>query len=68
YPWPGLTRLQWFQDVTLANPLTYVSEGMRAALTHLPHLGSGWIALGIVGAVAFFTGLGVRGFVGRALD
>jgi ABC-2 type transport system permease protein len=68
YPWPSLGRLRWFQDVTLANPLTYVSEGMRAALTGLPHLGSGWIALGILGAVGLFTGLGVRGFIRRALD
>ena len=66
YPWPSLTRLQWFQDLTLANPMTYVSEGMRASLTGLPHLGSGWIALGAVAAVGIFTGLGVRGFIRRA--
>jgi ABC-2 type transport system permease protein len=68
YPWPSLDRLRWFQDVTLVNPLTYVSEGMRAALTQLPHLAAGWIALGSVAAVAVFTALGVRGFVNRALD
>jgi ABC-2 type transport system permease protein len=68
YPWPSLTRLAWFQDLTLVNPMTYISEGMRASLTALPHLGSGWIALGSVAAVAIFTGLGVRGFIGRALD
>ncbi len=68
YPWPSLGRLQWFQDITLVNPLTYVSEGMRASLTGIPHLGSGWIALGCVGAVAVFTALGVHGFVGRAVD
>jgi ABC-2 type transport system permease protein len=68
YPWPSLTRLQWFQDVTLVNPMTYVSEGMRASLTRLPHLAPGWIALGCVGAVAIFTALGVWGFVRRALD
>jgi ABC-2 type transport system permease protein len=68
YPWPSLTHLRWFQDVTLVNPLTYVSEGMRASLTHLPHLAPGWIAVGCVGAVAVFTGLGVHGFVRRALD
>ncbi len=68
YPWPSLGRLQWFQDVTLLNPLTYVSEGMRAALTSLPHLAPGWIALGSIGALAAFTLLGVHGFVRRALD
>ena len=33
YPWAALDSLRWFQVVTLFNPLTYVSEGMRAALT-----------------------------------
>jgi len=32
YPWPSLDRLRWFQVVTALNPMTYVSEGMRAAL------------------------------------
>jgi ABC-2 type transport system permease protein len=68
YPWPSLSRLRWFQDVTLVNPLTYVSEGMRAALTNLPHLATGWIVLGSLAALAVFTSLGVRGFVRRALD
>jgi ABC-2 type transport system permease protein len=68
YPWPSLTRLAWFQDVTLVNPLTYVSEGMRASLTQLPHLGPGWIAVGCVAGVVLFTGLGVRGFIARAVD
>ncbi|MEA2297221.1 MAG: type transport system permease protein [Solirubrobacteraceae bacterium] len=68
YPWPSLTRLQWFQDITLINPLTYISEGMRASLTELPHLASGWIALGCVAAVLAFTALGVTGFIRRAVD
>ncbi len=68
YPWPSLTRLAWFQDVTLVNPLTYVSEGMRASLTRLPHLAPGWIAVGCVAGVVLFTGLGVRGFIARAVD
>ena len=33
YPWPSLSRLRWFQVVTAFNPLTYVSEGLRSALT-----------------------------------
>jgi ABC-2 type transport system permease protein len=54
--------------VTLFNPLTYVSEGMRAALTALPHLGSVWIALGIVASLALFGALGLGGFQRRAVD
>jgi ABC-2 type transport system permease protein len=68
YPWAGLSRLGWFQVVTLFNPLTYVSEGMRGALTSVPHLGTGWIVLGLVGSVLVFGGLGVRLFERRAVD
>jgi len=68
YPWPSLANLEWFQVVTLFNPLTYVSEGMRASLTTLPHLGLGWIGLGIAAGLTVFTLLGVSGFVRRAVD
>ena len=33
YPWAALDWLRWFQVITLLNPLTYVSEGLRAAVT-----------------------------------
>jgi ABC-2 type transport system permease protein len=68
YPWESLHRLEWFQVVTLFNPMTYVSEGMRAALTSTPHLGSGWIVLGIGGSLILFGTLGAVGFVRRAVD
>lgn len=66
YPWAGLARLRWFQVLTLANPLTYVSEGMRGALTQVDHLPTPAIALGIGASVAVFGALGVRGFVRRS--
>jgi ABC-2 type transport system permease protein len=68
YPWSALGGLRWFQVVTLFNPLTYVSEGMRAALTAAPHLGTGWILLGLVGWTLIFSWLGLRGFGRRAVD
>jgi ABC-2 type transport system permease protein len=68
YPWSALDNLRWFQGVTLFNPLTYVSEGMRAALTGAPHLATGWIALGLVGSTLLFSWLGLRGFARRAVD
>jgi len=68
YPWSGLSHLRWFQVVALFNPLTYVSEGMRAALTSLDHLAAGWIAVGLGGSLLLFGLLGVRGFVRRAVD
>ncbi|MGI8505271.1 MAG: ABC transporter permease [Solirubrobacteraceae bacterium] len=67
YPWAGLAHLRWFQVVTLFNPLTYVSEGMRGALTSLPHLAPGWVAVGIVVSFVAFAALGTIGFVRRAV-
>lgn len=68
YPWQLLDSLRWFQVITLFNPLTYVSEGMRAALTDTPHLGVWWIALGVVASTVAFLIVGIRGFINRAVD
>jgi ABC-2 type transport system permease protein len=69
YPWPSLSVLRWFQVVTLFNPLTYASEGMRAALVpEVPHLAP-WISvLALIASVLLFTFIGVRGFLRRAID
>ncbi|HKS51010.1 MAG TPA: ABC transporter permease [Pseudonocardiaceae bacterium] len=69
YPWPSLGQLRWFQMVTAANPITYVSEGMRAALVpNVPHI-PGWICvLALVGSLAIFGTLGMIGFYRRAID
>ena len=68
YPWNALHQLRWFQVLTLVNPITYVSEGLRSALTTLPHLGGGWIALGLGFSLLIFGALGTRLFIRRALD
>ena len=45
YPWPSLSTLPWFKVVTACNPMTYVSELMRAALVpDVPHIAP-WICL-----------------------
>ena len=69
YPWPLLSSLRWFQVVTLFNPLTYVSESMRAAsVTSVPHM-STWICVPVMLACAvLFIALGLVGFRRRALD
>ena len=69
YPWPSLARLRWFQVVTAANPMTYVSELLRGALTpSVPHL-AWWICLVVLaGSVAALMAVGVRGFYRRAID
>jgi ABC-2 type transport system permease protein len=69
YPWPSLDRLPWFQVVTALNPLTYCSEGVRAAVVpEVPHI-TPWISvLLLVVSGALFTGVGMLGFQRRALD
>lgn len=68
YPWSGLEALRWFQVLTLLNPLTYVSEGMRASLTDSPHLAPGWIALGLAVSLIALVFVGARGFARRAVN
>jgi ABC-2 type transport system permease protein len=69
YPWPSLDALPWFQVLTLFNPLTYASEGLRAALVpEVPHLSS-WVTLpALAASAALFTATGIRGFLRRAMD
>jgi len=38
FPWSALSSVRWVQVLALANPLTYVSEGFRAAVTGQDHL------------------------------
>jgi ABC-2 type transport system permease protein len=69
YPWASLEHLRWFQVVTACNPLTYVSEGMRAAMVpDVPHVHP-WISV-LVLAVTIVVSLaiGVRLFLRRAVD
>jgi ABC-2 type transport system permease protein len=69
YPWPSLSRLRWFQVVTAANPMTYVSESLRAALNPaVPHIRP-WICLVVlVFSVSVLMVVGVQGFYRRAID
>jgi ABC-2 type transport system permease protein len=69
YPWPSLDRLRWFQVVSAANPLTYVSEGLRAALApSVPHIAPGLCVGLLVAFFGVFTAVGVKGFRRRAID
>jgi ABC-2 type transport system permease protein len=69
YPWASLSRLRWFQVITACNPMTYVSELMRAALVpSVPHIRP-WICLLVLAAsVVGLMTLGIRGFFRRAID
>jgi ABC-2 type transport system permease protein len=69
YPWPSLSRLRWFQVLTALNPMTYVSEGLRAALVpDVPHVRP-WVCLLVLAcSIAALAAVGVRGFYRRAVD
>lgn len=68
YPWPSLDKLPWFQWLTALNPMTYSSEGVRAALEpQVPHI-EPWISLAVlVGSCMVLTVIGVFSFRRRSL-
>jgi len=65
FPWGALSSLRWFQTITLFNPLTYASEGLRYAMTPglqsslFTRLGTGgiFLELGAIGLILFLLGL-----------
>ena len=68
YPWAALDSLPLVPGRDAVQPADLRAAGLRAALTTAPHLGAGWIALGLVGSTLIFGGLGLRGFARRAVD
>jgi ABC-2 type transport system permease protein len=69
YPWAALGHLRWLQIGVLVNPIVYISEGLRAALTptmgHMPDAG---ILAALVFFLALLTWLGIRGFRRRVVS
>jgi ABC-2 type transport system permease protein len=69
YPWRTLTPLPWLKLAVLINPLIYMSEGMRVALTHgVPHMAVIVIYLALIAFTAMFLKLGIDGFKKRVLS
>ena len=54
--------------MVLLNPLIYVTEGFRAALTRSTHMPLFVIYLVLVGLCALFLWLGIQGFRKRVLS
>jgi ABC-2 type transport system permease protein len=72
YQWTKLAPVQldgfhWLQTLVLVNPLIYVAEGMRAALTEAQHMPLYVIYPVLVGFCALFLTLGLRSFRKRVL-
>jgi ABC-2 type transport system permease protein len=69
YPWASLTPIPWLKAILLLNPLVYMSEAMRVALTpDIPHMPIAAIYLGLVAYIAIFLAFGISGFRRRVLS
>src|SRR5204862_31795 len=60
YPWTGLSRVPAMKWAVLINPLVYVSEAMRSALTPgVPHMPALAIVAALMAITAIFLFLGL---------
>lgn len=68
YPWRGLDAAPIVKYLVLVNPLVYVAEGMRGALTpQIPHMHLGVVLVALVVVFGVFWVLGLRSFLRRAV-
>ncbi len=68
YPWAALTHIRWLQVGVLVNPIVYMSEGLRAALTPtLPHMNPILILSMLLASLCLLTWVGVKGFLRRVI-
>jgi ABC-2 type transport system permease protein len=67
YPWSRLGSVAWLKWGVLVNPLVYMSEGMRAAFTSLPHMTLVAVYAALIGSTAVLMWLGLDGFRKRVL-
>ncbi|MDQ3912477.1 MAG: ABC transporter permease [Actinomycetota bacterium] len=69
YPWAALTPIPWLKYLALANPLVYISEGLRGALSvGVPHMNLWLVLLGMSGFIVALGVVGIRGFRRRVSD
>jgi ABC-2 type transport system permease protein len=68
YPWAALGPIPWLQYGVLLNPIVYMSEGLRAALTPgLHHMNPFLILAMLTCSLAVLTTFGIRGFLRRVI-
>jgi ABC-2 type transport system permease protein len=73
YPWTSLAAIKlggfpWLQALVCLNPLIYVTEGFRAALTTVPHMQLYVVYTVLVAFCALFLWAGIKGFCKRVLS
>jgi ABC-2 type transport system permease protein len=68
YPWAQLDAIGALQYLFVLNPLTFMSEAMRLAVTpEAPHMPVPLLVAGLGGYLALFTALGARSFERRTI-
>lgn len=68
YPWARLGPIAWLKWLVLVNPMVYMSEGFRAALTDgVPHMPLPGVYAGLVVFTVGLTVLGIKGFHRRVV-
>jgi ABC-2 type transport system permease protein len=68
YPWAALHSIRWLQILVLLNPMVYISEGLRAALTpQVGHMATWAYLLALFGGTVLLTLLAMRTFTRRVL-
>jgi ABC-2 type transport system permease protein len=73
YPWTALAAVKiggfsWLQALVCINPLIYVTEGFRAALTTAPHMQLYIIYPVLIALCWLFLWIGIKGFYSRVLS
>jgi ABC-2 type transport system permease protein len=69
YPWAALGKIKWLQIVVLFNPIVYISEGLRAAVTpEVPHMYIWAILLALTIFLGILGRFGARGFLKRVIS
>jgi ABC-2 type transport system permease protein len=69
YPWSALHVIRWLQIVVLVNPMVYMTEGLRAALTpSLGHMPLWAILVALIGGTVVFGSLAIRTFTNRVVN
>jgi ABC-2 type transport system permease protein len=69
YPWSGLDKVPLLKYAVLVNPLVYVSEGLRAALTPgLPHMPVPAVLLALAVLSGAFWVVGLKTFRRRSFS
>jgi ABC-2 type transport system permease protein len=68
YPWAALDKIHWLQYFVLINPIVYMSEGLRSALTPTTgHMSNPLILTGMIFYLILLTWIGMKGFRRRVV-